>query len=58
MKKIKFEKKLSLNKETVANLTDDQMNRIKGGREISEQVCTITCNAAFTCAKGCTNTLA
>ena len=31
MKKVKFEGKLSLNKETIAKLNDDQMNMIKGG---------------------------
>lgn len=31
MKKIKFQKKLSLNKETIAKLNEDQMNQIKGG---------------------------
>lgn len=31
MKKIKFEKKLSLNKETVSKLNDAQMHNIQGG---------------------------
>ena len=31
MKKIKFEGKLSLNKETVSKLNQDHMNSIKGG---------------------------
>lgn len=31
MKKVKFEGKLSLNKETVAKLNDMQMEHIKGG---------------------------
>ena len=31
MKKVKFEKKLSLKKETVAKLIDANMNRVKGG---------------------------
>jgi hypothetical protein len=31
MKKIKLKNKLSLNKETVAKLNDDQMNDVKGG---------------------------
>jgi natural product precursor len=31
MKKIKFQKKLSLNKEIIATLNDDQMNQVKGG---------------------------
>lgn len=32
MKKIKFEKKLQLNKETVARLNDGQMSDINGGQ--------------------------
>jgi natural product precursor len=31
MKKIKLNGKLSLNKETIARLNDDQMNDVKGG---------------------------
>ena len=31
MKKIKIDKKLSLNKETIARLSNQQMNEIKGG---------------------------
>ena len=31
MKKIKFEGKLSLNKETIAKLNSDEMNDLKGG---------------------------
>jgi len=34
MKKIKFEKKLSLNKETVVKLNDGQMSQINGGGTI------------------------
>ena len=33
MKKMKFEKKLSLNKETVAKLNADEMSKVKGGEE-------------------------
>lgn len=33
MKKIKFEKKLNLNKETVSYLNDEQQASIKGGSE-------------------------
>ena len=32
MKKIKLNGKLSLNKETIARLNDDEMNGVKGGR--------------------------
>lgn len=31
MKKVKFEGKLNLNKETIAKLNDEQMNVVKGG---------------------------
>jgi natural product precursor len=31
MKKIKFDVKLSLNKETIAKLNDEQMGEVKGG---------------------------
>lgn len=31
MKKVKFEGKLSLNKETISKLNENQMNQIKGG---------------------------
>jgi len=37
MKKIKFEGKLSLNKETIAKLNDDGMNSIKGGEDINRK---------------------
>ncbi len=33
MKKIKIEKKLSLNKETIANLNSEQMKLIQGGSD-------------------------
>lgn len=56
MKKIKFTGKLSLNKETIARLDDQQMNAINGGYyKTDEPACnqvttdcqpaTITCNA-------------
>ena len=35
MKKIKLDGKLSLNKETIAKLNDDQMNGVKGGGVLS-----------------------
>jgi len=35
MKKIKLNGKLSLNKETIAKLNDDQMNSVKGGGILS-----------------------
>lgn len=33
MKKVKFEGKLKLNKETVAKLDNNQMNNVKGGAQ-------------------------
>jgi len=47
MKKVKFEKKLSLKKETVANLNNGQMNKIYGGIKIpptAAETCPKTCN--------------
>ena len=35
MKKIKFEGKLNLNKESVTRLNNEHMNSIKGGRRLS-----------------------
>ncbi len=32
MKKAKFEGKLSLNKETITKLNDDQLNQVNGGK--------------------------
>lgn len=46
MKKIKFEGRLSLNKETIATLNEDQMNSIKGGDEYG--------NNALSLGKWCT----
>ena len=57
MKKIKFQKKLSLKKETIAKLNDDQMNQVKGGlndkngdpRSLNTS-CTIwACETALSC---------
>jgi bacteriocin-like protein len=33
MKKVKFNGKLSLNKETIANLNNNELNNVKGGAE-------------------------
>lgn len=53
MKKVKITGKLSLNKETIAKLNEDQMNRIKGGlTETSEQVCTQFTAYAISCPMG------
>lgn len=41
MKKIKFDRKLSLNKETIARLNDGQMGNVKGGVDLTAS-CAIT----------------
>ena len=46
MKKLKLNGKLSLNKETISKLNDDQMNKLMGGETTvgSDQLCTdLTC---------------
>ena len=47
MKKIKLNKKLQLNKETIAKLNNDQMNGVKGG---ASETCVTNCG---TCATYC-----
>jgi len=46
MKKIKLDVRLSLNKETIATLNDNQMNAIKGGKGFMSigEYCTKTAN--------------
>lgn len=39
MKKIKFEKKLSLSKETIAKLNNEQLNVLKGGGPLTWNDC-------------------
>ena len=50
MKKIKFEKKLSLNKKTIAKLNNEQMKEVKGGSTIcftpTSMICTQYCVTA------------
>ncbi len=49
MKKAKFSKKLVLNKETISNLNNEDMNNIKGGTAVTFLDCTIGyCNGATT----------
>lgn len=43
MKKIKLNGKLSLNKETIAKLNDEQMNSVKGGAGSSLTKCGYNC---------------
>lgn len=53
MKKIKLDGKLSLNKETIAKLNDNQMNNIQGGQGSSLTVCGYNCpsHRGATCPK-------
>ncbi len=53
MKKIKFEKKLSLNKEAVTELNDDQMNNVKGGAALWTL---IFCRPSKSCVTICQQT--
>lgn len=65
MKKIKLDGKLSLNKETIAKLNDNQMSHIVGGNTVQTN-CGETCEfttcerttetCADTCADTCANT--
>ena len=48
MKKIKIEGKLKLNKETISNLSDEQMRQLNGG---AAQTTLTFCNAA--CSDHC-----
>jgi len=48
MKKMKLNGKLSLNKETIAKLNDDQMNGVKGGGFLSiGEFCSKTATGCF-----------
>ncbi len=50
MKKVKFKSKLSLNKETITELNDKQMNNINGGGfPTFHGGCTMTCTATQIC---------
>lgn len=57
MRSKRINKKLSLNKETVANLHSDEMNAVQGGTGISGAPCVsviIPCTETFhTCLSGC-----
>ena len=47
MKKQKFNKKLSLNKESIANLNSLEMDKVKGGADISKyKSCYVHCVTA------------
>ncbi len=60
MKKQEFKKTLSLNKETIAKLADEKLNKILGGNNytnIANQSCQISCNLrgcnSYTFCKPC-----
>jgi len=50
MKKVTLNKKLQLNKETIANLNEKQMNEVKGGAAFTSG-CTDSCTAGTICRK-------
>ncbi len=52
MKKVKFNGKLSLNKETIAKLNDEQMNVVNGGA--TARGCTTLARSCNTCVVNCT----
>jgi hypothetical protein len=49
MKKVKFNSKLSLNKETVANLNNSELNNVKGGETNGVTVCWAICDTKADC---------
>jgi natural product precursor len=49
MKKVKFNSKLSLNKETVANLNNSELNEAKGGYSGYEPSCWQACDTKKQC---------
>ena len=57
MKKIKFERKLSLKKETIASLNSEQMNKINGGNDPGAATWSLFC-ASKKCDAGPAATLA
>lgn len=56
MKKIKLTGKLSLNKETITKLNDDQMNQVEGGATVMTQCDQVTCNIQTNSCIGCPST--
>ena len=49
MKAKKFNKKLLLNKKTVANLNNDKMSGVRGGMYTVQLTCGAFCDTDFTC---------
>ena len=50
MKKVKLTGKLSLNKETISKLNDDQMKNVIGGVTYTDRTCnTLPCNQTVGC---------
>lgn len=57
MKKIKFEGKLTLNKETIAKLNDNQMSKVNGGWTWTLINCkSAQCPTLLTCSAPCITT--
>ncbi len=55
MKKQKFNKKLVLNKETIAKLNGEEMNEVKGGTDTINTFATV-CNSGCVTCQTCGNT--
>ncbi|MCP5103358.1 MAG: hypothetical protein GY950_08265 [bacterium] len=54
MKTKSFEKKLSLNKKTIAHLSSDQENQILGGKQPTVVTCSVLpCTGPTWCQRGC-----
>jgi putative component of toxin-antitoxin plasmid stabilization module len=49
MKSKKFNKRITLHKQTVANLNNDNMSKVKGGLLTIRITCGEDCNTYFTC---------
>ncbi|HLP59476.1 MAG TPA: class I lanthipeptide [Candidatus Deferrimicrobium sp.] len=49
MKAKKLEKKLILNKQTISNLKDGEMNKLKGGVTLRTDCKTVCISDCFTC---------
>ena len=49
MKTKQFNKKLSLNKKTVANLNNGDMNAVQGGQSLVKDTCSLDTGGGFTC---------
>jgi natural product precursor len=54
MKTKKFNKKLALNKQTISNINNDEMNVLRGGDSIDTLCPVKTCPPTRTCQTWCT----